>query len=187
MKALRTVSMLGILLIVTAFVSQESMSKPLHKRHRMPFSELELFSDELGLTEEQQTKIKEQRFQTDKEAIELRSKIKIAELELRELLHSEDPDEGQIKNKIEEIGSLKTQLRFTLVKSQLEIRNTLTPEQLEKLKLLKKERIKKRIDGRLQFREGRPRRPSLEEDESFEFRGNFKPDFDEFEDGLMEI
>ncbi|MFQ6116356.1 MAG: Spy/CpxP family protein refolding chaperone [bacterium] len=185
MKAIKTIVVLGIFLISTAFVKGELIAKAPQKRHQKIYRELELFSDELELTEEQQAMIKAERLRTGKETIELRAKIKIAELELRQLLQNEEPDENQIKAKIEEIGGLKTELRFMLVKSHFEVQNILSPEQLEKLKSLKKEIIMKRKYRR--FRQRRPRSPFEGNNELPEPGENFNPELYEFEGELTEI
>lgn len=110
---------------------------------RPPLSNIEHLADELGLTEDQLTSIKKERFKTAKESIELRSKIQIAQLELGKIIQSENPDEKAIKQKIEEMSGLRSNLKFTQIQSRLKMRNILTPEQLEKLKGLRKERFNK--------------------------------------------
>ncbi|MFQ5822428.1 MAG: Spy/CpxP family protein refolding chaperone [bacterium] len=187
MKALKIFLVLGIFLVSTSFVSKELISKPRRQRHQKPLFRLELFSDELQLTEDQQTKIKELRLKTTKEAIEMRSKIKIAELELRHLLQSDNPEEGQIKTKIEEIGELKTNLRFVLVKSRLDVRNSLTAEQLEKVKSLKKEYFKKRFRRQGDFRGRKPLRPFDGDKKAIEPGGDFTPNRNDLEGEFLSI
>lgn len=145
------------------------------KPHKQQFINIERFADELGLTEEQVTGIKEKQFKTEKEAIELRSKIQIARLELRNSMQSDNPDENAIKQKIKEISKLRSNLLFTKVQSRLELRNILTSEQLEKLKELRKQRPNKPMHRGKQFRNSHPRR---------KFRGNIERFSDEL--GLTE-
>jgi Spy/CpxP family protein refolding chaperone len=151
MKTVKVIFWVCIFFIFTALNNANANPQRQHKRPPKPYLELELFSEELGLTEEQQSAIKEQQFQTEKEVIELRSKIEVAELELKNLLREDNPDEAEIKNKIEEIGQLKSELRWVKVQAKLGLRDLLTSEQYEKLKTLKKEQMKKRLHGRRNF------------------------------------
>jgi Spy/CpxP family protein refolding chaperone len=146
---------------------------------------IERFADELGLTEEQLTTIQKKQFQTKKAAIELRSKIQIARLELRELIQSENPDVNTIKQKIEKIGELKSKLRFAKVQSRLEVRNTLTSEQLQKLKGLRQEQLKKRMHRR-GLRDNLPGRRFKRCYGGIEPEGSF-PELRELEGDLMDI
>lgn len=127
-------------------------SQRVFKRHKSPLFQIERFAGELGLSEEQLSTIKVKRFEIEKHFIELSSQIQLADLELRELMNSEKPDMDEIKRKIEKIGRLKSDLHFTKVQGQLEIKNILTSEQLEKLKDLKKKRMKRRMQRGRRFR-----------------------------------
>lgn len=164
MKNLKVIVFLCIFLIFTAFTNAKVNPQRPHKRTLRPYFELELFSEELGLTEEQQSAIKEQQFKIEKEVIELHSQIKVAKLELKNLLREDSPDTTEIKNKIEEIGQLKSQLRWVKVQSKLGLRDLLTSEQYEKLKALKKEQKRKGLHRRGNFR-SRKSLPLLRGDE----------------------
>ncbi|MFQ5753902.1 MAG: hypothetical protein ACE5HI_18090 [bacterium] len=99
MKTFKLISILGVCLITTVFFSNELFSNQKLKRQKRPFQALERLSDELELTEEQRSKIKDQRFATEKETIEMRAKIQIANLELKELV--------RLKVKLKKLASLK--------------------------------------------------------------------------------
>lgn len=187
MKSLKVIGLVGIFLFTTAFISAQVIFNKKPKQLGLPFRSLQLFSEELGLSEEQQAKLKELRFKIEKETIALRSKIGIAELELRELLQSEEPDEAKIKSKIDEIGELKSTLRWTRVQGRLQVRNTLTSEQLEKLKTFKKEQMKKRFRRRRGFRGRRPFRPFKGEEKMLKPKGDVKPEQEELEPELLDI
>ncbi|MFQ6114044.1 MAG: Spy/CpxP family protein refolding chaperone, partial [bacterium] len=122
----KIISVLVLLLATITVMTSEVLSQRRFKPHKRPGLILEMLADELELTEEQLTEIKEQRVATEKSSIELRSNIQIAELELRELLRQDNPDENQIISKIEEIGKLKTELRLTRVQGRLAIKKVLT-------------------------------------------------------------
>jgi len=131
------ISILLVLLSLAMAVAQPS--KRHFKRHRGAMMGIESFAEELGLSDEQISKIQEQIFERKKNAIDQRSKVQIAELELRKLMKAKTADETKIKNKIKEIGALKTELRLNRVEGRLAVRKELTAEQFERLQSLRKE------------------------------------------------
>lgn len=90
--------------------------------------------EELSLSKEQKEKIKNIHFNNEKMAEEIKSKIKIKEIELREILLEEKPDIKKIENKIKEIGDLNTELRILKIRNFFQIKEILTKEQWEKFK-----------------------------------------------------
>ncbi|MCG8606606.1 Spy/CpxP family protein refolding chaperone [bacterium] len=114
--------------------------------HQGSLGNIERFSEELGLSDEQVASIKEARFATQKQGIELRSKIKIAQLELKELMQQESVDENEVKRQVEKVGDLRTNQMQNRVQSQLKVRAILTAEQRSKLQTLRKERMQKRFE-----------------------------------------
>lgn len=87
--------------------------------------------DEMNITTEQRTKMRDLRNQHQKEMIPLRADLRVARIELRELIQK-SAAESTINAKIDQIGTLRTQLEKKRVAHQLEMRSLLTPEQLEK-------------------------------------------------------
>jgi len=141
MKANKIFAVLVTLFVLSTVLTSEASAQRHSGRHHGPMFKLGMLADELELTDEQQAKIEEQKFAAGKTAIELRSKIQIARLELHKLMHADNPDEGKIKSKVEEIGKLKTEKQLNRVESHLSMQKILTPEQKEKLRSLKKQRL----------------------------------------------
>jgi Spy/CpxP family protein refolding chaperone len=134
---------------------------------------IERFSEELNLTSEQLSKIKSVWFDLHKRAIEVRAKIQLAELELRELMDADTPNESQVKGKIEVIGKLRTDLRLARVEGMMSIHQVLSAEQKAKLKELRQE-------NRAERREERPRMQRRQGLQGFRgFNNNFE--FDDME------
>ncbi|NIR47451.1 Spy/CpxP family protein refolding chaperone [candidate division KSB1 bacterium] len=152
MKTRKLTSVLILLLIATVIVTSEALAQPFFNRHHSRILKLEMLADELELTEDQRAQIKEQRFATQTSAIETRSKIQIAELELQKLMHEENVDENKVKSKVQEIGKLKTELRWNRVHGRLSMQEILTPEQKEKLKSVLPEHLQERQDRGRSFR-----------------------------------
>lgn len=166
MKAKLLMPVVIIMLGVTALIAGEGREqKRFHRQHGGPgMFGIEMLADELKLTEQQLTQITEQRFARQKDAIQVRSKVQVAELELRNLMQAANPDENQVKGKVEEIGKLKTELRLNRVQGRLAFQKVLTAEQKETLKTLHKQRLQNRREG--------AERPSLHQRMFRRFQGN---------------
>ncbi len=153
MRNLKPLIVLGSLFLIAAMAIGDLNAEPRFKRHRGPLAGVELFAEELQLSQEQREAIKSQRFAVEKQAVELRSKIQLGELELRQMLTSDGADENRIIGKIKEIGELKTNMRIARVQNELAIKKILTHEQLQKLETMKREHLKKRLEGRWPMRQ----------------------------------
>lgn len=147
MKTRKIITISSLLVLSTISMALAASPQRGLKRHHRQLG-IEMFADELGLTEEQLSKIQEQQFATKKNSIEQRAKIQIAELELRKLMKDKDADAAEIRNKIKEIGELKTNLHLNRVEGKLALHKVLTNEQFEKLQSLKKAHHKQRMNRR---------------------------------------
>lgn len=83
----------------------------------------------LQLTEEQQKKIDALKTALDKELLPLKTDLKLKKAELEKFLIAENPSKTAIEKKVEEIGTLKTQIHKALVNHRLKVREILTLEQ----------------------------------------------------------
>lgn len=72
--------------------------------------------------------------------IRKKADLKVARLELRELLHKEPVDMGAVESHAKKIESLRTSTLLDGIKSREEIKSKLTPEQRKKLKELMNQR-----------------------------------------------
>ncbi len=88
---------------------------------------------ELGLSDDQKSKLKELAFKTKKEMIDLRASVQKARLELKELVRSEDPNLREIKRQLDALAAAQADLRYKRIASMLEAREILTPEQRKRL------------------------------------------------------
>lgn len=88
---------------------------------------------ELKLSKEQKDKIKTLRTEMKKKNIPLISDLKLKRLEMKELMDAEKPDKDKITAKIKEIESIRTKIHTNRALSHVEVLNTLTKEQREKL------------------------------------------------------
>lgn len=88
----------------------------------------------LRLTDDQKKKADALISDYRKNTIRSEAGIKVAEVELRELLQAEPANLEKIKAKTNDIGARKSELRFYRIKSLEEFKKTLTGEQRVKLK-----------------------------------------------------
>jgi Spy/CpxP family protein refolding chaperone len=85
---------------------------------------------DLGLTAEQESKLRTLRTEFEKEALRRTAEIRIAEADLGALLDPERWDLGQIEAKVKQIGQLQADLRMARIRALDAGRSVLTPDQL---------------------------------------------------------
>lgn len=95
------------------------------------------FTEELGLSAEQQEKIRQIRLAAHKQNIEQRAKLQLARLELHELMQADSPDQKLIEAKLTELSKLRDAAMRNHVTTFLEVQKVLTPEQRQKAKELR--------------------------------------------------
>jgi len=89
---------------------------------------------EMGLSDEQVTKIKAIQLDLDKTRIKAEADIMIAEREAEALIEDSKSDLTAIEGKIKQSEGLQTGLRMAAIKARRDALATLTPEQSERLK-----------------------------------------------------
>lgn len=92
------------------------------------------FQQELGLSAEQLEKFKKVRGEYQKEAIRRKADIKIAEIDLWDLVEKKDATSDQLEKKVREVEGKKTDLRVFRFKQLATLKTILTPEQFEKFR-----------------------------------------------------
>jgi Spy/CpxP family protein refolding chaperone len=110
------------------------------------------FKESLGLTDDQAAKIEGLRADFKKARIQHQAAVKIAHLELAELMGAGTIDEKAVQLKVKQLGDLQAAGLKARVDHQLAVQKTLTPEQRAKLKELRHERGFQRANGHM----GRP-------------------------------
>ncbi len=115
------------------------MKKHFHpKEHAMhDFDFYLMLAGEISLTEDQMKKLHSIKTKCEKNRIMIMARLKVAELDLQELLNQPESDLQKIDAKVKEIGEIKIENDMNDIHSMLESRKMLTPEQKEKLKALK--------------------------------------------------
>lgn len=98
------------------------------------------FQKELGLTEEQQQKLKDIGFNTAKAGIQQSAELRVRRLELARLMEAENPDRAAIDKKLQEISQAQAALSRSRINALLDGRAVLTAEQRAKVKELLQKR-----------------------------------------------
>ncbi|MDK2856221.1 MAG: hypothetical protein PWQ41_1068 [Bacillota bacterium] len=93
--------------------------------------------EELGLTDEQVTKIKELQREMYEKTKDLRQELQDAMFELRQLRWDKNPDQAALDAKTKEVNDLRAELQKITQEFQQKFESILTPEQLEKAKSMR--------------------------------------------------
>lgn len=88
----------------------------------------------LGLDEQQKEAIKEIRNRTEKDTIRKRADIRIAEIELKDILGKDPVDMNAVEAKLKKISSLMTDTRLSGIQAIEAIKTKLTPAQAKRFR-----------------------------------------------------
>jgi Spy/CpxP family protein refolding chaperone len=119
------------------------------------------FAASLGVTPEQKATLREYVEHSRERMKLLREKMEATALEQARLLTQPDIDEPAVMDSVERLGALRTELAKLRIRQLLILRDTLTPEQIEKARGLMRERMARRREE-LPDRD-RPERPRRED------------------------
>lgn len=86
----------------------------------------------LDLTDEQKAKAREVMMGARKQAIPMRAELRVAQLELQDLLVQDEVDRAAVDQHIDQIGQLRQKLMRHRVDTRLKLHAMLTPEQRAK-------------------------------------------------------
>ena len=89
---------------------------------------------EIGLTAEQVTKLKDMQLNLDKTRIRTEADIQVAEREVKALTENEKSDLGAVEAKVKQSHDLQVGLRMVSIKARRDVLALLTPEQRGKEK-----------------------------------------------------
>ena len=88
---------------------------------------------QLGLTKDQIQKLRALKFEFEKANVQRKAALQLAQLELKELKASENPDPKKVEAKIREVQNKKADLEIALFRAQRRAKSPLTEEQRAKL------------------------------------------------------
>jgi len=137
---------ISVALFSTASFAEEKKMKPgpigrnpgfTRQGERSPAESGDLFKliEDLELSKEQITEIRERMLALQKDSLKLKSQVQMKQLEIQEFMLESDIDMDRVREKLEEIADLQVELKVQGMENLLKIREILTEEQLEKLSL----------------------------------------------------
>jgi len=135
---------LGLVLISSSFVSARGGKRhgSGHQRGQMAYKMLLDHADEIGLSENQLTEMKQIFLASEKNIIKLKADRKILELDMRAEMENDTPDKKKVSSYIEKMNSLDGKIKKATVMRFIDIKSILTSEQMDKIKELRQEKRK---------------------------------------------
>jgi protein CpxP len=136
------------MLLVTggaAAIAQDAPPAPpadMHGRHmagmhgEMPPEMWSKVADELGLNQDQKTKLDAIRQQNRINLIDLHASLEKEEATLEPLMKADTPDEGKITSQIDKVAQARAELEKAHARMLLQIRTVLTADQWSKLQAM---------------------------------------------------
>jgi len=83
----------------------------------------------LNLTDQQQTQMRKLRVELEKKNIQTVSKIRLAQIDLKELMLADKPDRTTMEKRLKEITDLQHQMKLDRLDHMFAVNTLLTPEQ----------------------------------------------------------
>ncbi len=104
--------------------------------------------DELGLDDNQVSKLKQLKSSSKKNKVKKHADLQILKIEIQELLDGESVDKNAVYAKLDVIGNLRIQMARDCFNTKLAAQVLLTPDQLKKWKAVKKSCQIEEVPGR---------------------------------------
>ncbi|MBN2279434.1 MAG: hypothetical protein JXQ65_02535 [Candidatus Marinimicrobia bacterium] len=140
------------LLIILAFTIPVMIhAQGMHRDHHGEFDRMEMGLKGIDLSEQQQDQIHDLKINFKKSHVQKEADLKLARLELQELIRSENSGK-ELDNAIDEVNKIRNELFKDQVKHRLEVQKILTDEQKEELKKLRCDRGLERREKRMERR-----------------------------------
>jgi Spy/CpxP family protein refolding chaperone len=161
-KTFLTIIAAGLILMAANFNANAEVAPPpgrdmmkharfgirMAEKNLLPAHMLLKFKDEIGLTENQVGKIEKMQEQFSEYAIKQRANLKIKEMKFHAYLKKDKIDRKKMETMIREITKMKTDMQIAHMNYLLDLKELLTPEQLEKIETFRKERRRERLKER---------------------------------------
>jgi Spy/CpxP family protein refolding chaperone len=98
--------------------------------------------------------------ESKRKTLDIKHELEKARLDVKQMMQVDNPDRKAIFKQIDKIGALKLKMKKLWVGTILDVRKELTPEQWEKVQMLKAEKMmKRRKHMRKRFRQSQPVQP----------------------------
>ena len=171
MKKLVLSLLLTVVFAVPAFSQMADMPMKGHGEghgHMMEIDHMDMMggdmmcmehADKMGLTDDQITKMKSMRREMQKSQIRSKADLKIAEIELMEIMEVKDFDLDKASSTVKKIGDIKTARHLEMLKAMKDMRTILTDEQFKKMHKMCMMKMGEKKDGKMMDKPA-PNKPS---------------------------
>ncbi len=113
-----------------------NFSRPGHRHGMRRMRHLGMMKEALGLTDDQVVKIKDIHTEARKTGIKVRAGIRVARIEMRQLMRAEKVDRASLDRKIKEISALRKKMMRHRVDTRLKVHAVFTPGQRKKARAM---------------------------------------------------
>ena len=114
----------------------------------------------MGLTDDQITKMKSMRREMQKSQIRSKADLKIAEIELMEIMEVKDFDLDKANSAVKKIGDIKTARHLEMLKAMKDMRTILTDDQFKKMHKMCMMKMGEKKHGKMAMDKPAPNKPS---------------------------
>ncbi len=119
-----------------------------------------MIRQQLGISDDQAQTLESQVADFQKKVIQDRANLQIQQVDLENLLTSQNPDRSAVDSKLEQVNSARLALQKSAVNFYLTVKQEITPEQQQKIRqFLQQRRQGFGMQRRRRPENGRPRRP----------------------------
>lgn len=140
---MRTSMALLLTLIMAGGATALSQPDPAPQHAPLPQRGRREFMEKMGLNEKQKTDIAGLRTEMEKSMVAIQAKIKIARIDMRNMVGAASPDKASIEGKMKEVNDLQFQAKKLTVDHLFAVYALLTPEQQKMFK----DQMMKRLSG----------------------------------------
>jgi len=101
-------------------------------------------ADDLGLTDDQKSKLEDMQTQFAKERIDLKAEMEKAQIDLRQLMKADNPNEMAVSSAIDRTTKLRGDMAKMRFRHKMAVQKVLTADQIKKLKEMPKKMMSQR-------------------------------------------
>jgi Spy/CpxP family protein refolding chaperone len=117
-------------------------------------------ADMMGLTDDQMMKMKPLHREMQKKQIRFKADLKIAEIELKEIMEVKDFDLDKAISAVKKIEGIKTAQHLEMLKAMKEMRTILTDDQFKKMHKMMSMKMGEKKHGKMMMNKPAPKKPA---------------------------
>jgi Spy/CpxP family protein refolding chaperone len=131
---MKSMEFVFVLALAASAALAQPTNQPMRHGDQAPMGGPMAMMQKLNLTDDQQVQIRKMHVDFQKKQIQNQAKIRLARLDLGQMMQADKPDRAAIEKAIRDIASVETETKLARVDQMLAIRGVLTPEQQKTMK-----------------------------------------------------